>query len=117
MTIIALAACIGIGIYGRILDHKGDDHAVIQYTVVWLSVILPIISGICCLIPAAARSGMAWLAAIIIGAASYIAPMIASGTVTLSLNPAVLLIILGPCAVGFLIGSLIGAIRKKAAAA
>lgn len=117
MTVLALIAILGIAVYGKILDRKGDESALIQYTVIGLSVILPIVSGICCLIPAAARSGLAWLAAILIAIAAYIAPMIASGSFSLVTDPSVLLIMLGPCAAGFLIGCLIGLIRKKAAAA
>ncbi|MBP0988148.1 MAG: hypothetical protein J6S92_07700 [Oscillospiraceae bacterium] len=117
MTVLALIVILGIAVYGKILDGKGDEGALIQYTVIGLSVILPIVSGICCLIPAAARSGLAWLAAILIAIAAYAAPMIASGSFSLVSDPTVLLILLGPCAAGFLLGSLIGLIRKKAAAA
>ena len=47
MTVLALIVILGIAVYGKILDGKGDEGALIQYTVIGLSVILPIVSGIC----------------------------------------------------------------------
>lgn len=117
ITVIALLAILGIGVYGNTLTQKGNETAIIQFTLTWVSVVIPIIGGICCLIPAAARSGFAWLSTIIIALAAYFAPMIAAGAFTLVLDPAILLLLIGPCAAGFLVGSIIGLLRKKTAVA
>lgn len=115
-TVIALLTLLVIIICGRVLNNHNNDDAVMMYTIVAFIFAAPIICGICCLIPAAARNAFAWLSTIIVAAACYAAPMIAANTYEPSTEPEVLMIAFAPCAAGFIIGSVIGLIRKKRAA-